>query len=96
MKLSELPPRRPPIFPLIALAIVLYLNIMNRCADGWCYTYGWPWVAVYGWSDAQGTINGETRSPIVWLPFLGDLLVASLILVVGWWLHRSWRKRHAV
>lgn len=80
---------RSPIIPLIAVGVITYLNVLNRCADGYCYTYGWPWVAYYHWSDAGIMFDGTTTHPRVeWLPLFGNLLVASIVVVLAWAAHR--------
>lgn len=86
---------RAPVIPLVALSGVVYANITNRCADGYCYTYGWPWVAYYGWTDAGFGLDGFPDYPRVeWLPMFGDVFVAAVILALAWAAHRR-RERAA-
>lgn len=87
---------RPPVLPLIALGAILYLNIVNRCADGYCYTYGWPWVAYYGWSDAGFDLQGNALPHrLAYLEALGNIGVAGIILFVSLRLQLAWRRRGA-
>ena len=97
MELSS-PPRNPrPVLPLLTLGLVSYLNIMNRCADGFCYTYGWPWVAYYGFSDAGFAFDG-TPLPhrLEWGPALGNVLVCSLMIASSVVVHLWWSRRRVV
>jgi hypothetical protein len=99
MNLTYLEARRAATLPLLTLAIVLFANITNRCADGFCYTYGWPWVAYYGWSDAGIIVNGRYesggRQGLVLAPFAGDLAVASVLLLGAFLLQAWWWSRRA-
>lgn len=81
---------RAPLIPLGALFLVGYLNVMNRCADGWCYTYGWPWVAYYRWSDGGGSTMGgvPTHPRLEWLPAFGNLAIGAIILIFALAAHR--------
>jgi hypothetical protein len=86
---------RAPVLPLLALGLVGYLNITNRCADGYCYTYGWPWVAYYGWSDAQlGIEFGEVagRDPWVWSAVLANALACFAIVGAAFAIQFFWRR----
>lgn len=92
MKLSMPGTVRPPVILLLAFFVVVYANAINRCADGYCYTYGWPWVAYYGWSDAGFGFDGQPTFPrIEWWPAFGDAIVAVVILLVAWTAQRRWR-----
>jgi hypothetical protein len=94
MRLTIPNTRRAPVLPLLAFFMVGYLNVINRCADGYCYTHGWPWVAYYGWSDAGFNLKGTPIAPrVAWWPVLGNTLIAGLILLLAFCAHRHWRRK---
>jgi hypothetical protein len=94
MQLSTPRVSRSPILPVLALAVLVYLNIVNRCADGYCYTYGWPWVAYYGWSDAGYDSQGNPLpDELAYIAALGNIGVAGIILLVAFRLQRAWHRR---
>lgn len=86
-----------PVLPLLALGVVAFLNIMNRCADGYCYSFGWPWIAYRGFSDAQ--VNFGPGSPFhysqpwVWSAVAADIVVAVGLTVVPVVIHFEWVRR---
>jgi hypothetical protein len=87
--------KRVPFLPLAALGLVSLANVFNRCAESFCYTGGWPWIAYYGWSDGGVVINGEFQSGgyqgLQAGAAFGDFIVgivliaAAVLLQVRWW-----------
>ena len=87
--------RTAPVLPLLTLGGVLFANLFNRCGDGFCQTFGWPWIAFYGPTDAVVEFNGQLlqgRHGVVPLAFAGNLAVAALLLVGSLALQSHWRR----
>ena len=99
MQLTNPTVGRAPILPVLALGLVALANFLNRCADGFCYTYGWPWVAFYGWSDGGILVNGrlEPVGPqgLMLLQATGDFAVGALLLGMALVMQAWWRRRAA-
>src|SRR5687768_13960122 len=89
-----------PVLPLLALAVVAFLNIMNRCAVGFCYTYGWPWVAYRGFSDSQVNFGLGSSfhypDPWVWPAVVANAVVGLAIVSTAVAVHIVWVRRRVV
>lgn len=75
------------------LAVFVYLNVINRCNPGWCYTLGWPFTFV-DLSDSIVIMNGEMLSQGFFLgPFLLNILIALSVTAAATRVARMIRAR---
>lgn len=75
------------------VAVFVYLNVINWCNPGWCYTYGWP-LTFLDLSDSIVIMNGEMLSQGFFLgPLLLNILIALSVTAFATWVARMIRSR---
>lgn len=73
------------------VAVFVYLNAVNWCNPGWCYTYGWPF-AFLDLSDSIVIMNGEMLPQGLFLgPLLLNILIALSVTTLATWVARMIR-----
>ena len=58
------------------------LNVWNRCADGWCYEFGWP-MTYDSWSDARPLPGSEGTEGFHVFPLAIDVLVGIVLTIAA-------------